>query len=103
MKTKHTSGPWKLRKSKYHEHTIQNESGQMQVAEINIFDTDEASLANGKLIATAPELLYDGEFLRKEVMNILSRGKNYTPSWQEFDRLQAAAKTFEMTYKKATE
>lgn len=63
---KHTPGPWVAHISEYKEHSIRNESGQTLISEVQLFDADEQTLANAKLIAAAPELLAACiEFVRK--------------------------------------
>ena len=61
--SKHTPGPWKVEFSEYKEHEIFNESGQMSIAQVYLFDADEATRSNAELIAKAPDLLKENERL----------------------------------------
>ncbi len=53
----HTAGPWKAKRADEFSGVfrIENESGQMQVATVHNYDTDEACKANTELIAAAPD------------------------------------------------
>lgn len=63
--TKHTPGPWKLNLSEYKEHEITNESGQMFIAQVYLFDADDKTKANAQLIASAPETAAERDSLKQ--------------------------------------